>query len=284
MQPVVFAIAVMLATSAFLFASSLIPAKNVLKARLEELEGSRWSTDPTSRAELFARIFNDGQRSKLQRLLMEAGLYTDTPAKIGLRTVAGAVAGCTAGVAFAAYSASWNFVHLIPLILFTSMGAYLPVSKLKGAVKKRKSELQRALPDLLDMLSATVQAGLAFNAALGYALDAASGALGDELRAVLSEIRLGRTRADALKSMAARVCVPDISTAVTAIVQAEKLGANLAKVLEELSEDVRNKRMMRGEEIAATMPTKMVIPMALFMLPALFVMIFGGIVAEYLTK
>lgn len=84
--------------------------------------------------------------------------------------------------------------------------------------------------------------------------------------------------------MANRVRVPDISTMVTAIVQAERLGANLSKVLEELSEDVRNKRMMRAEEIAATMPTKMVIPMALFMLPALFVMIFGGVVAQYLSQ
>ena len=283
-QPIVFVIAGMLAVSAFLFANSLIPTKNALAARLEELEGAQWTADPASRKELFARIFNDKQKSKLADLLMEAGMYTITPAKIGLRVVGGAVFGCTAGVAFAAYTASWDLVHLLPGVLLTAMGAYLPVSKLKGAVKNRKKELQRALPDLLDMLAATVQAGLAFNAALGYALDAATGALREELRAVLSEIRLGRTRADALKSMANRVRVPDISTTVTAIVQAEKLGANLAKVLDELSEDVRNKRMMRGEEIAATMPTKMVIPMALFMLPALFVMIFGGVVAQYLSK
>ncbi len=284
MHPVVFAIAAMLAISAFLFASSLIPTKNALAARLEELEGTRWTADPKSRAELFARIFNDKQRTKLERLLMEAGRYTITPAKIGLRVVAGAVAGGTFGVAFAAYSGSWDFPHLVPILLGTVLGAYLPVSKLKAAVKKRKTDLQRALPDLLDMLSATVQAGLSFNAALGYALETAAGALGEELRAVLSEIRLGRTRADALKSMANRVRVPDISTMVTAIVQAERLGANLSKVLEELSEEVRNKRMMRAEEIAATMPTKMVIPMALFMLPALFVMIFGGVVAQYRSK
>jgi tight adherence protein C len=101
------------------------------------------------------------------------------------------------------------------------------------------------------------------------------------VKAVLSEIRLGRSRADALRSMADRVRVQEVSTAVTAIVQAERLGSNLATVLEELAEDTRNKRMMRAEEIAQLMPVKMVIPMALFMLPALFVMIFGGVFAEY---
>jgi tight adherence protein C len=71
---------------------------------------------------------------------------------------------------------------------------------------------------------------------------------------------------------------------VTVIVQAERLGSNLANVLEELGEETRNRRMMRAEEIANLMPTKMVIPMALFMLPALFVMIFGGVAADYFAK
>jgi tight adherence protein C len=110
------------------------------------------------------------------------------------------------------------------------------------------------------------------------------GALGEEIRAVLSEVRLGRSRSDALKSMAARVRVEQLSTTVTAIVQAERLGSNLANVLEELAEETRNRRMVRAEEIANLMPTKMVIPMALFMLPALFVMIFGGVVAQYLSQ
>ena len=101
---------------------------------------------------------------------------------------------------------------------------------------------------------------------------------------MLSEVRLGRSRADALKAMANRVKQEQLSTTVTAIIQAERLGSNLAMVLEELSEETRNRRMMRAEELANLMPTKMVIPMALFMLPALFVMIFGGVAAQYLAS
>ncbi|MBC5802948.1 MAG: type II secretion system F family protein [Candidatus Eremiobacteraeota bacterium] len=71
---------------------------------------------------------------------------------------------------------------------------------------------------------------------------------------------------------------------MTAVVQAERLGSNMALVLRELSEEVRNRRMTRAEELANLMPTKMVLPMALFMLPALFVMIFGGVVAEFMSK
>jgi tight adherence protein C len=160
----------------------------------------------------------------------------------------------------------------------------MPLSQLRSAIVKRKRAIQRALPDLLDMLASTVQAGLAFNAALAYAQEMAVGPLGEELKAVLSEVRLGRSRSDALKSMAARVRQEQLSTTVTVIVQAERLGSNLANVLEELGEETRNRRMMRAEEIANLMPTKMVIPMALFMLPALFVMIFGGVAADYFAK
>jgi tight adherence protein C len=162
-------------------------------------------------------------------------------------------------------------------------GAYMPYYSLKSAVQSRKSALMRGLPDFLDMLASTVQAGLAFNGALGYAADVSTGALREEIDAVLSEIRLGRSRADALRSMAMRVRQPDVSSMVTAIVQAERLGSNLGGVLNELAEEARNKRMMLAEEMAALMPVKMVIPMALFMLPALFVMIFGGVVARYMT-
>ena len=84
--------------------------------------------------------------------------------------------------------------------------------------------------------------------------------------------------------MAVRAKHQELTTAVTAIVQAERLGSDLSKVLEELAAESRNKRMTRAEEIAALMPIKMVIPMALFMLPALFVIIFGPVLADYMAR
>jgi tight adherence protein C len=280
---VIFIIAGCFTLSAFMLAISLIPSKSEVTKRLEELEGMRFDGS-SSRAQAFEKIFNQDQRGKMQQQLYEAGWYQITPAKMGARIVAGAVFGLAMGLALCTYLNNWDLMYIGGISMLTAAGAHLPGYQLRSAVKKRKTEIQKALPDLLDMLATTVQAGLAFNAALGYAQEVAVGPLGDEIKAVLSEIRLGRSRADALKSMASRVHQEQLSTTVTAIVQAERLGSNLANVLEELSEETRSRRMNRAEEIANLMPTKMVIPMALFMLPALFVMIFGGVAAQYMGK
>ena len=279
----IIAIAVGFALSAGLLAFSLVPSKSEVTKRLEELEGLKWSPGQ-SRAQAFERLFNEDQRSRLQQKLFEAGWYKVTPAQMGLRIVAGALFGLTLGVCLAVYFQSTDLVFLGGILLLTIIGAYAPLSQLNMVVKERKIQIQKALPDLLDMLASTVQAGQAFNAALASAQETAVGPLGDEIKAALSEVRLGRSRSDALRSMAARVRQEQLSTTVTAIVQAERLGSNLSMVLEELAEEVRNRRMTRAEEIANLMPTKMVIPMALFMLPALFVMIFGGVAAEYLSR
>lgn len=279
---VIIAIAIGFSLAAGLLFVSLTPTKSDVSKRLEALEGLRF--EPGQRQQQFEKIFNEKQRGNLQQQIYEAGWYTVTPAKIGARIVSGAIFGFTIGIGLAAWRHSTSLMYIAGIVLFTISGAYLPLSQLKSAVKARKIKIQKALPDLLDMLSSTVQAGLAFNAALAVAQEVAVGPLGEELKAVLSEVRLGRSRSDALKSMSMRVRQEQLATTVTAIIQAERLGSNLAMVLEELAEEVRDRRMIRAEEIANLMPTKMVIPMALFMLPALFVMIFGGVVAQYISN
>jgi tight adherence protein C len=279
---IIIVIAAGFALAAGLLIVSLVPSKSEVSKRLEDLEGLKWEGSG-NRRQAFDKIFNEKQRGRLQQQLFEAGWYTVSPAQIAARIIAGGIFGLTLGVCLCAYFHSLDLIFVAGLVLLTVIGMYYPLSQLKSAVAARKIAITKALPDLLDMLASTVQAGLAFNAALASSQDTAIGALGEEIKAVLSEVRLGRSRSDALKSMAARVRLEQLSTVVTAIVQAERLGSNLSQVLEELAEEVRNRRMIRAEEIANLMPTKMVIPMALFMLPALFVMIFGGVVAQYLS-
>jgi tight adherence protein C len=101
---------------------------------------------------------------------------------------------------------------------------------------------------------------------------------------VLSDVRLGRNRADAFNSMAQRVHQVDLSSLVMAIVQTERLGGNIGHVLDELADEARSRRLQRAEGIAAALPVKMVLPMAFFMLPALFVMIFAPVIAELVGK
>ena len=106
----------------------------------------------------------------------------------------------------------------------------------------------------------------------------------EEVKASLSEMRLGRSRADALRSMAMRVRVEQLTTTVTAVVQAERLGSNLRTSSKNWPLKSATTGRNAAEELANMMPTKMAIPMALFMLPALFVMIFGGVAANYVGK
>ena len=212
------------------------------------------------------------------------GWYTVTPAQMGARIVAFGCLGLIASIILLAFIHASLMMTLGVGLMMGLGGAYLPFSSLERACEVRKAQVQKTLPDFLDMVATTVQAGLSMNAALVYSIDAAPGALGDEIKATLSEIRLGRSRLEAMRGAAERLQQQQFSTTVTAITQAERLGSNISKVLNELAEDVRNQRIMLVEEHAAKLPVKMIFPMALFMLPAIFVVIFGALVANYFTK
>lgn len=220
----------------------------------------------------------------LARQLIEAGWYTTTPAKFGLRIVSGAFFGAVLTLVI------WRFVNLplgvLPalLALFTFCGGYFPFFSLNRAIEARKKAIQKALPEFLDMVASTVQAGLALNASLGHAVDAVPGPLGDEIKEALSEIRLGRGRADALRAVGERTNQPALRNALRVMIQAERLGANISKLLNELAADARHQRLMAVEEMAAKLPVKMVFPMVFFMIPAIVTIIFGSVAANYFTN
>ncbi len=271
------------AVATFLFALSLIPQKSPLKKTLEELEARGMQRDPRN-VRAFEKLFSKERRGRLKRKLMEAGWYTVTPAQMGVRIVGGGIFGLVFALTMMTMLHLSPVLNMIATLIVGGVGFYLPLASLDKAIAKRKVEVQKALPDFLDMVATTVQAGLSVNQALGYAIDAAPGALGEEIKATLSEIRLGRARSEALRAAAERLQQQQFTTTVTAITQAERLGTNISKVLNELSEDVRNHRIMLVEEHAAKLPVKMVFPMAMFMLPALFVVIFGALAANYLSQ
>jgi len=276
-------IALLGGVSAFLFALSLIPTKSPLARQLEALKRVTVNASDQSELAVFEKMFSVEQRGKLTRRLLEAGWYDMTPAKMGLRVAAAAGVGAILAILIL------RVVHLpVGIVVFLALSvaagaAYLPFAILDRAITARKIAIQKALPDFLDMISTTVQAGLSVNAAMNYGVDAAPGPLGDEIKEALSEMRLGRSRAQALKAAAARAGQQQFSTTIAAITQAEKLGSNLAKVLEELAEDTRHQRIMLVEEFAAKLPVKMVFPMAFFMLPCLFVIIFGSLIAHLIA-
>lgn len=272
------AIAALGAISIFLIAVSMVPTKNVLKSRMQKLERVN-EKSLTQRNVIIDQIVSKERTTNLRQRLNEAGWYELTPTAMAIRGLGALGIGVSVGALIVLFLHN-NVLGVIVGVLVALVGWRLPSIMLGRAIRARKEAIEHELPDFLDLLSTTVQAGLSLNAAMIQATDATTGALKEELTSTLAEIRLGRSRADALNAMADRVNENSMTTMATAIVQAEKLGSNLADVLQELSKDSRDRRWMRAEEKASQLPIKMIIPMAAFMIPSLYLMIFGPVIAD----
>jgi tight adherence protein C len=155
------------------------------------------------------------------------------------------------------------------------LGLIIPNFVLKRAIVMRQRQLTDELPDNLDLLTVSVEAGLGFDQALLKVVEKTNGALSQEFQRVLHEVRIGKTRRDALREMASRTGVEDIQTFVAAIVQADQLGVSIGNVLRIQSQQLRQKRRMRAEERAQKAPIKMLIPMVFFIFPSLFIILLG---------
>src|SRR5436853_1351319 len=164
-------------------------------------------------------------------------------------------------------------------LMYTAIGAglgyLLPGIWLGQQIKKRKHNIVKALPDALDLLTISVEAGLAFDSALQRVTEKWDNELSKEFKRVLTDTRLGRARRDALKDMAARTGVEDVQTFIAAIIQAEQLGVSIGKILRIQADQMRVRRRQRAEEAAQKAPIKMLFPMVFLIFPALFVVILG---------
>jgi tight adherence protein C len=155
------------------------------------------------------------------------------------------------------------------------LGYMAPEFWLGGKAKKRSFAMVLQLPDALDLLTISVEAGLGFDAALAKVVEKMDGPLITEFRQALAEIRMGRTRRDALRDVVARAGSQPISNFIGAIVQAEQLGVPIAKVLQIQSQQLRIERRQRAEELAAKAPVKMLFPMVGCIFPTIFIVILG---------
>jgi tight adherence protein C len=265
-------------------AVTILVHRSAVERTVAQLDKSGIEADRQKELGLFARFFDERGRTNLERRLIQAGWYKVTPGRYMMRSIVASGVGLFDGllVPFVLHKTQL-YMFLLPVLLALA-GAIAPTSMLDGAIAERKKRIRNSLPDFLDLVSTTVEAGIALNGAFAAAVDAVRGPFRDELLAALSDIRVGRSRAEALAAMAARCDVVELTTTVTAIVQAEKLGGDISGILDELATDAREHRMMRAEEIANQLPVTMTFPMALCMLPALFVMIFGAVAAQMIGK
>ncbi len=165
-------------------------------------------------------------------------------------------------------------------------GLLAPNYWLKSRIKQRQEEIVRTLPDILDLIMVSVEAGLGFDAAIMKVVEKQKGALATEFSTVLQEIKIGKPRRDALRDMARRNNIEDLSNVIAALVQADQLGISIGGVLRNQAKQVRQKRRQRAQEQAQKAPVKIMIPLVFFIFTSVFIVILGPAmitILEYLS-
>ena len=188
---------------------------------------------------------------------------------------------------FALIALLWSFgtAKSAGVVLLLTIGAgvfgyLLPNILLNNAGQKRENQMQNALPDALDLMTISVEAGLGFDAAVSRVAKETTGPLAQELARLLQEMQIGVGRMEAMRAMAERTTMTDLKSFCLAMVQADSFGIPVARVLRVQSKEMRSKRRQRAEEKAQQVPVKILFPLVFFILPALFVVILGPVVLE----
>lgn len=161
-------------------------------------------------------------------------------------------------------------------------GFMLPTFYLKQKMKVRNHQALKELPDILDLLTVSLEAGLGFDSAVSKVVSKKTGVIASEFHRCLEEIRLGKTRREALAAIRDRLDVDEVKSFISSILQAEKLGVGMVKVLRVQSSEVREQRKQRAEEAAMKAPIKMLFPLVLFIFPSLFIVILGPAVIQFI--
>jgi len=154
-----------------------------------------------------------------------------------------------------------------------AVGFFLPELWLQGRISKRQNDVRKAMPDALDLLTICVEAGLGFDAAMSKVYEKWDNVVAISFGRVIREIQLGKLRRDALKDMAERLGVSEMTSFIAAVIQSEQLGVSLARVLRIQADQMRIKRRQLAEEAAAKAPIKMLIPMALLIFPSICIVL-----------
>lgn len=191
------------------------------------------------------------------------------------------------GIAFPLFLAIFNFaleaeMSLIVILGVSVFGFVFPHMYCKGQKQLRYTSVIVDLPFFTDLLALSTEAGLDFVGSIQRIVDKTEDSvLGDELRTVLKDIKLGSSRAEALKGMAERLDIPEITSFVSVIVDADSTGASIAQVLKDQGEQMRLERFVRAEKAGARASQAILLPLMIFILPAVFIMVFGPVILQF---
>jgi tight adherence protein C len=195
--------------------------------------------------------------------------------------------------------------EIVSFLLFTLAGAILPVSKslfvsmlvcgafgvaypvlwLRGVIRSRVRRIICDLPNVVDIITLSVEAGLDFMASIGRVVQGSSSTpLIDELKRMIEEVKIGASRADGLKNLSHRLRIPSITSFTALLIQADRLGASVGPVLRAQSEKMRTDRFQRAERAGAMAAQKLLFPLVFFIIPSVFIVIFGPLVVQFVTN
>jgi tight adherence protein C len=226
-------------------------------------------------AEMTIKFTPQKQLEEARRMIDLAGMTMDPAAFFAMRVAV------TVGFVFLALFLFFTVTKTEPqtAMLYTVgaalIGFFFPVLWIKSKISKRQRNIVKALPDALDLLVICVEAGLGFDAAMGKVYEKWDNDLAVAFGRVLREIQLGKIRREALRDMANRMDVPDVTSFIAAIIQADQLGVSMSKILRVQSDQMRVKRRQRAQEKAQQAPVKMLIPMVFLIFPSIWIVLLG---------
>ena len=238
-------------------------------ARIGGAVSDRWG-------DLVRAAFPPARIEALTRTVEQAGLSGALRGEeILVSQVLLALSGCFLGIVWAGVAGLPFRTAFLAIVFLSVTGVLAPSVWLERRVTARRTAVRHDLPDVLDLLAISVEAGLGFEAALELAGRTMHSAVADELGITLHEMELGRSRREALHHLKQRVDVPELSALVAALQQADALGMPLGRVLHAQAGELRNKRRQWARERAAKLPVKILFPMVAFVFPAILVVVLG---------
>jgi tight adherence protein C len=252
-------------------------APNLREQELEQNFGDRVLLPVVSKTGQFARrVTPIDARDRIERKLILAGgpVGWDAERVLAFKII-GAVGGFILSLVIFQLISLSPFIQIVATALLSFCGFIAPDSILNGKVEERKKEILKTLSDTLDLLTISVEAGLSLNAAIAMVVRNVPGVLSSEFARMLQEIQLGVPRSDAFRHLAERTDVEELNAFALAMVQADVFGVSIASVLRTQAAQLRIKRRQAIEAKAAQTPVKIVFPLILCVLPALFVVIVG---------
>ena len=218
------------------------------------------------------RISPSGTGDRILRSLDRAG---NPPAWTIERVMGVKGIGLVMGAVLALVILGFSLTGILGAVAFGAAGFFLPDLLVYNMGLKRQTEMRKGLADALDMLTVCVEAGQGFDAAILQVAKTVTGPIGGEFARVLSEIQIGKSRADAFAALGERTTAPEVKTFVSALVQADRMGLPVAAVLREQTREMRLARRQRAEEQAQKVTVKILFPLLLCIFPALFIVIIG---------